>query len=311
MECAMRSIVKLLWVCVLLSISLSAESCGGFKLIADPLEVVARDAAFFDRTESRDGRMTVSPVLMDASVPTSDVPLPFDVATQSTLDAMAVSDRVSFNDTMLPDRMTPVDVRASPDIPPVSEMFQSAVLSPTTCHGRTLNLPNTFFQPGLAAWHFCYVTPDPHDREDGGAAPMRPASVSFQVGRGDSVSTLLPMVTASAPLTANPWTASVAVALPTNFNLPRFNVRQDPPIGLLGVLWALDGDGRGGLRERGTLRVWRVAADGQQMEVLLAELFLVCGGSRALSDMPTGNYVPQGMCPTVLMSCMPGPYHCQ
>lgn len=301
----MRSIIKLLWVCVLLSISLSAESCGGFKLIADPLEVVARDAASFDRAESRDGGMAVPPILMDASVPSSDV------VSQSTLDVLTVSDRVTFNDTMQPDRMMPVDVRASPDIPSVSEMFQSVVLSPTTCHGRTLNLPNTFFQPGLAAWHFCYVTPDPRDREDGGAAPMRPASVSFQVGRGDSVAALLPMVMASAPLTANPWTASVAVALPTDFSLPRFNVRQDPPIGLLGVFWALDGDGRGGLRERGTLRVWRVAADGQQMEVLLDELFLVCGGTQALAGMPSGNYVPQGMCPMPLMACMPGPYHCQ
>jgi hypothetical protein len=287
----MRYVRVLVWICLVLFFPVHLAGCADFSLIGDGLEEVRRDVP---RSEVS---LVDLPLSSDAGLDTSfsyDLPFSQDSLSSPALDAREA------------DAAEEVGVDT-----PMVNAYPAMVLSPTTCHGRTLHLPDMFFQTGLVAWHFCYVTPDPHDREDGGAAPMRPASVSFQVGRGDSVSTLLPMVTASAPLTANPWMASVAVALPTNFNLPRFNVRQDPPIGLLGVLWALDGDGRGGLRERGTLRVWRVAADGQQMEVLLAELFLVCGGSRALSDMPTGNYVPQGMCPTVLMSCMPGPYHCQ
>ncbi len=280
----------LIWVCIVLFFPVHLAGCADFQLIAADLERVPRDVP---RSDAR-----------TAETSTSSPDAAMDVAAQ---------DLFSFQDTNSSSVLDASDSEVMGVLPsdvPIVETYPAVVLSPTTCHGRTLRLPDTFFQAGLMAWHFCYVTPDPREREDGGVAPMRPASISVQAGVNDGASSLLPMVTASAPTSANPWTASVAVALPAAISAPRFNVRQDPPMGFAGVVWALDADGRGGLRERGNLRVWRVAADGQQMEVPLDERFLVCGGGRVAQDMPNGAYVPHGSCPTALRTCGSGPFYC-
>jgi hypothetical protein len=289
----MRSVMMVIWVQLSLFLAVSLSGCADFKLVGDPLEEVHRDGGRFLRDRDSSDADISSPMRvldattlpLDAAASFSDVPEEFSL---DVVDASVVSDRSS-----------------------VSMAPPSLVLSPTTCHGRTLHLPEMFFQAGMTVWHFCYVTPDPRDREDGGPAPMRPASVSFGAGDDHEPLSLIPLVAATAPLVANPWTASVAVALPATFVTPRFNIRQDPPPGLSTVFWALDGDGSGGVRERGFLRVWRVTADGQQTEVPLAELFSVCEGHRLVSDMPSANYVPLGTCPHTLMSCVPGPFHCR
>lgn len=188
--------------------------------------------------------------------------------------------------------------------------FEARVLAASTCHGRTLRLPDSFRQRGLVAWHFCYVTEDPRVAADAGHLTVRPASVRFEVGRDGSLS-LEPMVSASAPRTANPWTSSVAVALPDTIMNPRFNVRNDFLSEGGGAVWALDQAANGNLLSRGMLRAWRVDAEGQQTEVPLQPLFSICGGTMGPSAYPAGNYVPQGMCPAVLAMCAPGPYHCQ
>lgn len=286
----MRYVSMLVWICLILFFPVHLAGCADFTLIGADLEEVRRDVP---RSEVS---LIDTPLFSDAGLDASfvhDLPFFQDTSSSPALDA----------------READVTGEVVVDIP-MLDAYPSIVLSPTTCHGRTLHLPDTFFQAGLVAWHFCYVTPDPREREDGGAVPMRPASICLQAGVSDSVSSLLPMVTASAPLTANPWTASVAVALPVAISVPRFNVRQDPPMGFSGIVWALDTDGRGGLRERGNLRVWRVAADGQQMEVPLDERFLTCGGARTAPDMPSGAYVPHGSCPTTLRTCESGPFHC-
>lgn len=270
----------LVWICVVLFFPVHLAGCADFQLIAADLERVPRDVP---RSDARTVDVFISSPDAAMDVIAQDLSVFQDTSSSFVLDASDV---------------------------PIVETYPALVLSPTTCHGRTLRLPDTFFRAGLLAWHFCYVTPDPREREDGGAAPMRPASVCVQAGVSDGVSPLLPMITASAPTSANPWTASVAVALPASTSVPRFNVRQDPPMGFSGIVWALDADGRGGLRRRGNLRVWRVAADGQQMEVPLDERFLVCGGARVAQEMPSGAYVPHGSCPTALRTCEPGPFHC-
>lgn len=232
----------------------------------------------------------VSPFPLDANVPTSDAAL-FRDAEAAPRDTATLSDRVAT------DR-------------PSSFGFEASVLAPTTCHGRTLRLPDSFRQRGLTAWHLCYVTPDPRDRGDAGEMAVRPASVRFEVGR-DTGFELEPVVSVLAPRTANPWTASVALALPDTILVPRFNVRQELPLPSTGFLWALDTDGAGGLRSRGLLRAWRVGPDGQQTEVTLEQRFAACGGLVGPTGFPSGNYVPQGMCPAAIMSCPPHRYHCQ
>jgi hypothetical protein len=286
----MRYVRVLVWICLVLFFPVHLAGCADFSLIGDGLEEVRRDVP---RSEVS---LVDLPLSSDAGLDTSfsyDLPFSQDSLSSPALDAREA------------DAAEEVGVDT-----PMVNAYPAMVLSPTTCHGRTLHLPDMFFQTGLVAWHFCYVTPDPREREDGGVAPMRPASICVQAGVSDSAASLLPMVTASAPMSANPWTASVAVALPAFVTVPRFNVRQDPPMGFSGIVWALDADGQGGLRERGNLRVWRVAADGQQMEVPLDERFLMCGGTRIAPDMPSGAYVPHGFCPTTLRACATGPFHC-
>lgn len=286
----MRYVRMLVWICVVLFFPVHLAGCTDFQLIAADLERVPRDVP---RSDAR---------AVDASVSSPDAAMDVAVQDLSAFQDTSSSFVLDASDSEV------LGIPAS-DVP-IVETYPALVLSPTTCHGRTLRLPDAFFRTGLLAWHFCYVTPDPREREDGGVAPMRPASVCVQAGVSDGVSSLLPMVTAPAPTSANPWTASVAVALPASTSVPRFNVRQDPPTGFSGIVWALDADGRGGLRQRGNLRVWRVAADGQQMEVPLDERFLVCGGARVMQEMPSGAYVPHGSCPTTLRTCEPGPFHC-
>lgn len=202
------------------------------------------------------------------------------------------------------------DASVNPDAMSIGSRFEARVLAPSTCHGRTLRLPDEFYQRGMTPWHFCYVTPDPRLRSDAGPSVVRPTAVSFHLERGVGFA-LETMVSVPAPRTANPWTASVAVALPDTITVPRFNVQQILPSEYSGILWALDNDDRGGLRQLGHLRAWRVGPNGEQTEVPLDMQFSICGGTMGPTGFPAGDYVPEGLCPDVLRRCPPHLYHCR
>ncbi|GEM_PF-4401553 len=278
----MKRVVLAVWIC--LSILLATTCAGCSDAVAQPLRV-ADDVQYARSEEVRDAGFTRNEG--DATVVQDEfVSMTEDVATAH------------------PEAPVSQDAGVDTFVSPV--VFEARVLAPSTCHGRTLRLSDSFYVRGVTPWHLCYVTEDPRAHADGGLAPVRPASVIFEIGR-DNALDLDPIIDSDAPRTANPWTTSIAVAIPDDISVPRFNVMNVLPDG---IVWALDHDDHGALRSRGTLRAWRVGPDGQQTEMILHPLYAVCGGPMGPSGFPAGNYVPQGLCPAALMSCASGPYHC-
>lgn len=298
----MNRLMMTVWICLSVFLATACAGCSSPAIFLD-------DASHCDTSDAAGEVSGDRPVFssqnevavtIDAGMAThEDVSEPPHDAEASVADSP----------TMVVDASTVArdDVASVTDASPSLFGFEARVLAASTCHGRTLHLSDAYYRRGFSAWHLCYVTEDPHTRPDGGMTPPRPASIIFHVGR-DSAIDLDPMIDADAPRTANPWTTSVAVAIPDDITTPRFNVMN--VLDTDGILWALDNDAHGGLHARGTLRAWRVGPDGQQTEVMLQPLFSACGGTMGPSGFPSGNYVPQGLCPAALTSCMPGMYHC-
>lgn len=303
----MKRLMMAVWISLSLFLATSCAGCITNPIVIEDAHCDAGDAAQdlandhapqMQEAVSTSSALTpeaVSRLLPDASTSVDDAGPP------PSTDAGATAD---------PDAAPTVDASPSVDAGSPLRFFEARVLAPSTCHGRTLRLPDVFYARGVTAWHLCYVTEDPHAHPDGGVTPPRPASVTFELGHDGSFD-LDPVVDAPAPRTANPWTTSVAIAIPDDITNPRFNV-MDVLDGDSGAfLWALDIDGLGGLHARGTLRAWRVGPDGQQTEVTLQPLFAACDGMIGPSEFPPCGYVPLGLCPATLTSCAPGPYHCR
>lgn len=253
-------------------------------------EVAVRDVVL---DVSRATEVGGADVVMDVSTRTSDIlTVSVDVPSQGQ-DVSVDSSRMT----------TVVDVGAV--------RLMGMALSPTTCHGRTLHLPDAMTEPGWQAFHLCYVTLDSRDRLDGGVGNPRPASLDFGVAAVFPTQ-LVPVVTALAPTTADPWTASVAVAMPIEIAAPGFNIRhQLPSPREMERIWGLNSTGGNGIVVRGTLRLWRVDSNGVQTEVPVQMLFSICGGGIPAGGMPGALYAPEGVCPAGLQSCSPAPYHCR
>ncbi len=300
----MKRLMMAIWISISILLATTCAGCVTNPIVIEDAHCDGGDAAqdvVDDHATLATDQPTITPAIVDANVPT------MVDATQNTHDAattVAVDAAVSVTDAG-----STMDA-ASPTDASTSRFLEARVLAPTTCHGRTLRLPDAFYARGVTAWHLCYVTEDPHAHPDGGVTPPRPASVTFELGHDGSFD-LDPIVDAPAPRTANPWTTSVAIAIPDDITNPRFNVMDVLDGEGAAFLWALDVDGLGGLRTRGTLRAWRVGPDGQQTEVPLQPLFAACDGMIGPSEFPPCGYVPQGLCPAALAGCAPGPYHCR
>ncbi len=207
-----------------------------------------------------------------------------------------------------------VEMDASEDIGTVTRplgLFTDGtqILSGEECNASSLHLSSALFRAGYTVWHLCFRVQDLSELADD-KLDLRVEGVRFYVGH-DPNRGLESIVPVMAPFGRHEWTANIAVALPTEWAAPRFNVQQTTVEGPPSIEWSLDGDGYGGLRQFGWFHAWRVDRSGHQTEVELHPTFSACDGMTRPMGFPAGNYVPEGACPSALMTCLHmGGYYC-
>ena len=189
---------------------------------------------------------------------------------------------------------------ASVPTTPVSDFERShppvgALLAPSLCRGDRLTVPSAIreaMSQGLMVWHFCYKTPTASS-SNSPLAHQRPTTVSALVMRADSTDEV---VRGDAPMSANPWTFNILVALAPQA-LPLFNFRNMYRDGT-GLL-ALDGMNVDFPQQNGTVQSWYVADDGTQSST---------PPSYACRDIHAPSRQPTGLVPGA--ACSEGPWGC-
>lgn len=187
--------------------------------------------------------------------------------------------------------------------------LEAVTISPSLCSDRTTHLPAGLFRPGFSVWQLCYTTQGSH-QADARETPGRPSSVLFTRFVAD-MGVTVELVRYSAPAYADPWTASVAISLPDPpTSYPLFNVRNDFPDGR--IRWAVDRNADGSaLETRGSLRLWRVYADGHKTRYVPRVVTNHCTDLIVPDPTLSGSFFPTGsLCPDTLLTCPAGPYSC-
>ena len=175
----------------------------------------------------------------------------------------------------------------------MGEMLLATVLPPTSCHGRRLgaNTPGLMMrEPNGSLWHLCIKTPS-RTTSDHPLANERAIRVS--VHTMDAGGAYRELLVNEAPMSANPWTTSVLIALPEGWT-PFFHVRAHYANERSFSLARSEP-----LRLHGEVRIWNVASDGLQTEqspdrICWNPLDNVEGGTGVL---------PHGTCPEGEASC--------
>ena len=175
----------------------------------------------------------------------------------------------------------------------------TALLAPTTCHGRRLGATTLAalgpFPLNHVLWHLCLKTPS-RMTSTNALASERASRISIHLV--DAGSTMNPIFSGVAPATANPWTLSVLIALPVG-QPPTFHARAhyagDQALSLAQTEPA---------SVHGEWRSWRVASDGTQTEEAPR---VICEEPLDTSNL-TGVALPESACTLANQRCtvLPG-----
>ncbi len=203
--------------------------------------------------------------------------------------------------SMLPqDGATPTSDRSPVTTPGRGEHdVVAVVLAPTTCHGRRLGETTLAalgpFPTHHVLWHVCLKTPS-RQTSDQPLASERAGSVSVHLV--DSGNTMNEVIRATAPATANPWTASLLIALPIG-EVPAFHARAHYQGGQALSLVRTDP-----ADIHGEIRVWQVDSHGTQTE---RAPNVACEEPLDTSRL-TGVFLPAGTCTVASQRCtnLPG-----
>lgn len=198
----------------------------------------------------------------------------------------------------------PNDSGTDPSLP-----IDAMTLSPSRCTDGTTHLPAGLFRPGFSVWQLCYTTQGSH-QADAGETLARPSSVTFVRNVADSDEPI-ELIRYPAPARADPWTADVAIALPDPpTNYPLFGVRNDFPDGQ--IRWAVDRSEDGtALTTVGTIRIWRVYADGHKARYVPRVIANRCTDLTHPNPTLSGSFFPTGsLCPDALLECPANQYSC-
>ncbi len=161
------------------------------------------------------------------------------------------------------DRPAAPDVSTPPDVALRHTEPYAVILPPTTCHGRRLPMSTAALaraNEGMTLWHLCYKTPSPA-HSDHPIARLRANQVNLNLVTLNGTRELLHV---PAPMVANPWTASVLVALPAT-HAPLFELLNQYQAGQRLSAVSTDRMGRFPFLH-GELQVWKVTAEGTQTE---------------------------------------------
>lgn len=196
-----------------------------------------------------------------------------------------------------------------------SEPVDAVALAATTCGSRTLSrLPPGLFRSGYTVYHLCYQTPVARMTTQP-LASQRSSSVLFS-RRSMTSASLIDLVRVPAPMSANPWSSSVVVAIPNApIGAPVFGVHNEIASngGAINSYPAVAVDTTTGrLTLSGTLHIYTVTPDGRQTEVSFHPLANACVDAVSQGFSSGGNIlVSNGACPLDLARCNPAPWHCQ
>lgn len=183
----------------------------------------------------------------DASAPVVD-----DGGTRIITD-VGSSSMTNANNSTMTDASIPGMIEANTPI--------TVLLDPISCHGRSLvhgrEVLDSLDQ-GMLIWHLCYKTPTPMTSPHA-LATERAERVFLRVAipGGDHL-----LLVAPAPVSANPWTVSMLVALPVGM-APAFHGTVEYSHGRRLELVGAD-DTQEAAEIHGEMRTWRVRQSGSQ-----------------------------------------------
>ena len=240
------------------------------------------------------------------STDTSSTPVlpdePVADANTSEPDAVASPDVTSRADASV----DTVDRADATSEEPVPTAMGAMVISSARCRDGAMHLPATMFGPQVTVWHLCYTTPAP---VMGAADRSRPLAITF-TRRNLATGEAVPLIRIEAPRTANPWTASAAIALRAPDELPLFNAILEYAPENRPQAVSVQGSA---LAEIGALRLWSVQEAGEKTSFTPRLLADQCLNEPEVSThAPQGDWFPSGLdCPSLnLGRCLPGPFHC-
>jgi len=171
------------------------------------------------------------------------------------------------------------------------------VLTSPLCEGQRLDASNELVRLAnreAEVWHICYLTPPAATSLIAGSPAERFSRVN--VYRFNPVSgVLVELAQASAPNSADPWTAEFLIALPPG-TPPYFNLANVPERAMADFFWASQENPppAGSLGLNGQIQVWRVYADGTQAE---ARVSVLCRDPDTRSTIASrGFFIPDIAC---------------
>lgn len=226
-----------------------------------------------------------------ADVSTNDADTPSDDA--SNTDATPAStEGPDPSPTSSSDASVPAEDHALPIHP--EDGIVTALLSPSTCHGRRLGGTTLAalgpFPVRHTLWHLCLKTPS---RQTSSHALAMERATRLSLRLVDDGGTMNEILSATPPATANPWTVSALIALPIG-QAPTFHARAE--YGNSRALALVETEPP---TLHGEWRSWQVASDGTQTE---APPTIACEDPLDTSNL-TGVALPASACSLANQRC--------